>query len=47
MEQNKNKKEYKKPVIETDDIIERVALACGKAAPTNRNGTCNGGPINS
>ncbi len=45
--ETKRKKEYKKPIIETEDVIERVALNCGKATPTNRNGTCNRGMISS
>jgi len=41
------KKKYIKPVLETEEILERLALTCGKGEATDRDGSCNGGELNS
>ena len=41
------KKKYIKPILETEEILERLALTCAKAEATDRDGSCNGGALSS
>ena len=41
------KKKYIKPILETEEILERLALTCTKGEATDRSGNCNGGALSS